>query len=163
MKVDESLMPITVDVVMGDNFYSDVIINKNPNYFGYTFKFRDGREFEVPDYCDRFDVYNHMSDNGQHFYTAIHVLCDDRRPEPLVDEVELTQIRNEMLPAMTDYFMVRKMAEPEDMTYLLNMLTPLWMYKRVSDEKGDINLAVDKMLKEVFYIYNREFKEEELE
>lgn len=150
--------PTQCDILYNGKFYPKVMVTVHPQC-SYLYQWHipgaayDGvgvNVVETEDYEARFDVYNRMSDDGTQFYTVIHVLDDWDVPMQPIDPDMMEKVQKDILTRGMKYFMIDKMGPVEDYTFLGNVLTPTFMYKRVRDAGGDIKTAAENMVKEVF-------------
>ena len=114
--------------------------------------------YELPDYEDRFDVYYHMSDDGNEYYDTMHIISEHSSlmdAEAAFVELELPS-RIELLDKVKNILdsMLDKVIKNEvyitDHKFAINFLTnPAFLYSAYLEE-GDWGKAANKRYNEIF-------------
>ena len=143
MRVHSPNNPTTVKaIVTMENTTKVMDIGIEDDHYDYIGWYVNGNlEYDYMDYEERLDAYVHASDDGERFYTVIHVLDDqENEPELLSQDELLKKMTKNMVEAIEEF--TQGDLPTEDLSFLRNIFkSPAFMYAKWLENDKDVDAA----------------------
>lgn len=148
MKLDTNKSYTDIPVVLNDKLTH---VDLKPAGSDCFMLFENGKVLtDMVEYDERLDVYTHMSDDGSEFYFVMRVLDENEgNSRGIPDKAALQkQALINITPVLTAA--TQGQIHMDDLSFAVNIFnSPAFMHKAWEDT-GDIDLAHQKIIKDIF-------------